>query len=237
MVPEVLGYDVFVKMASVIEARTYAQKIPLGIDFEFAQSVSLNVKKENTLILADTTDKIVGTLHVILAEIGCKKRKDVIIIDTPQGKLEKISEKIGAQYIQEDSIEAYIDQLHDEVIARQKLNSFIKQPQYIVCYHPKYIFDKMGAQQQEKLVELYQISQKQQIHLIIAGEYVVISGSYGAAKKQLDMITQVIIQMKASDQSLVQIGVKMYGEPMMKKDEAYILENGVPTKIKIPEME
>jgi hypothetical protein len=29
----------------------------------------------------------------------------------------------------------------------------------------------------------------------------------------------------------------MYGEPMMKKDEAYILENGVPTKIKIPEME
>jgi len=228
MVPEVLDFEEFKEKQTTRNAIQNNQ-LPLGVDFDQVEAVSIDVNKLKNLTVFSDQEESLQLLQKNLIQSSlllCDTK--LIIIDTEGGLIEY--QQQCKTYVSGDSISDFSEMLLGEINRREENGD---TSDWLIFIDKIDFFIKVSKIKDDEFKMIYEKGPKVGLHLIICSAYSYIS-SYDAIPKYIKVNgKQAIIGMRKSDQTVYD---KPYqaNEPMMEIDEAYYYVNSSYEKIKYP---
>jgi hypothetical protein len=190
------------------------------------------MSKGNLVVMSDQMEKIRFSCQLIIELLKERHGNDLLLLDSNQQHFSELREEITYTSTKE-SFEEQLDNLYDDFQQRIEGQSFINLPKYCVLFNPALILKELDATHQKKLIELLLNSHSQEIYIIVVSDANTLTSSYTDVKKTVKSLPNILLQMKASDQSVFQTDIKSYGEQLLAKDEAYYVLEGIAGKIKL----
>ncbi|MGL5041487.1 MAG: hypothetical protein ACRC6X_00100, partial [Culicoidibacterales bacterium] len=251
MVPEVLGYDAFVKIVSVQEALTTTKLIPLGVDFEHVEAVNWDMESTKKLLIlgGNNTYDEVSLGKSILQTI--KAKKDVFEMVVFDNSMSEYSHEIqglqmrgyaGAPTEFNQVTEELLDEVNKrlETFSLAKINTpslnmkeFFSKAKPIIVIITDIIYYLEQTQEGEKMLSILEKMDNLNICVVCITSPNELSKSYAGLVKMIKTWTEGFILCKVEDQSI--FSLRSYREPELLEYEGYKISKGQMQKIKFIE--
>lgn len=226
MVPEILDFESFKRKKSVQYAMSH-QQIPLGIDYEDVEAVTIDLVKMKHLVTFSDREEVLSSLQKqMIFTVSQVANVKLLVIDT-EGGLSQYQDRIST-YVSGEQIGQFSEMLLGEIDRRQENGT---TDSWVVLIDNMANFVKDSGIKEDEFISIYERAPKVGIHLVMYS-YLTFLSSYEAIPKYIKTNTkQAILGMRKADQTLFE---KPYqaNEPLLEVDEAYFYTNNVYYKIK-----
>lgn len=223
LLPEVLSIETFIEIASVRQTMQKHSQFALGVDVEDVEALSYDIHQAPLIEIADVPSKTQTFIELIILQAIIKKFQHIYLIDSDN--------KHFAHYQKQQNITYLAEQEQITLfIATMAQNN--QQPLIIFPYFND-VFNKLALQVQEQLLNMIEQTTKITAYVVIGLDYQQTSGNY-LLKQFLKRQRTTVIFMQISEQNLLTTDIKTYHEPQLLAGEAYLNNQGITTKFKIP---
>lgn len=256
ILPEILSEKDFYENSKTVKMveDTRSNDLPVAFDSENVETYSLNLDKISHYLIVGGPGSGKSNALQILLKSAQKKWKDTCfyIFDNDMMKLvDWQSNKQTKLYTnQKDDYEEAINIIENEINTRkndfleqiqssgkkQTPSSFYRQfPHHLVIINNlSQTIDRLGTTGQSKMATLFESAQQTGIHFIIASNAPDFGKSFDAFSKAVKSSETGLLQVSADKQQIWNLGYQVNKAPAFLPGEAFDVQSGQITRIKIP---
>ncbi|HFK6935259.1 TPA: type VII secretion protein EssC [Listeria monocytogenes] len=247
MVPEVLTYEDFIAKESVQADLQTANLIPIGVDYEDVESVSVDLTNSNLVLAMNRREERIMNTTVILENL-LTQNKNVMLIDTSDLEFSRYQGKIMDYASDNHLIEKMVDEVFADMKYREekflelqkKTNSQVNMQEVYNRFDKKILLiarhehlqETLAFDTQQRLLEILNSHGKTGICCIVAADLQVFSKAYDDIGKALKLSRNILLTGRITDQTIFNVSNKSYNEPLLDIQEGYVINNNVSKKIK-----
>lgn len=206
-------------------------KLPLGLDFEDVELVSLEVKKSSIVTALKPNDQE-NLNHLILKHLTVySKNHTVILVDTDEN-MHQYANGVTSYYSTSSELSIIRKGFTQEITARKSGERSRKEVKIVFINNIKR-FNQITGMTENELRTLFNDGPKFNVFIIASGLY---TDTIGAFDKESKMVTrtvnQAVISHKISEQEFIKVK-DQFGEPELKPKEMFYINNQEYQKIKL----
>ncbi|MBD1379771.1 type VII secretion protein EssC [Metabacillus arenae] len=219
--------------------------IPIGLDEELVQPVSINLpKNKHCLVLGQSQKGKTNVLKVVLNTLLTQDIEEIGIFDSIDRGLSSFATEEKAAYMETkdqivswlDSVEAAFnrrEQAYLEAVAQGSVHTLaFKQILLVIDGYSRFL-QTIDTMIQERMTRFMKNYSHLGFHLVISGNNNELTKGFDSFTSEIKQIRQALILMKKSEQTLYTLSYNRKEEEI-HPGFGYYVENGKETKIQIP---
>lgn len=250
MVPDELVLEEFFAYPKTKTYLAAKNILPLGLEFEYADTVGTSIGQHNLAVVMGTIDSVTKMMMILGKITIHKSYEEVVVLDTPSLELVQLKEfqityisnienmqaKIGLLHENLQNREsAYLKALQNEDATLTKEKFFEEYPRIIVLLGSTIaLFKQLNLESQNQLIKLLKSEGKNGISFIAGNDLATLSKDYEDAGEYLKSAKAVMLGVRFGDQIIYTPSVRIIQEQSLAQNEVYLFEEGHAEKIRIP---
>lgn len=250
MVAEVLYLNDFIEYPKTIEMLKSTSWLPIGLEFEFADTIGVSLLEHNISVVTATNEQTNSLLQTIGTIVSKKAIKEAVVFDTPSLDLMELKEKSLTYISSLDRIEAKTELLHEEFKRREQAyikevestgtalsrKDFFKDMEGVITIIGSVVtlFNQLSIDTQNKLLELLKSDGRVGMHFIIGNDLGSLAKEYSSIGDYIRSSKTVLLGVRFADQAIFTPAIRILQEKPLQQNEVYLFNEGASEKIKTP---
>lgn len=206
-------------------------KLPLGLDFEDVELVSLEVDK-SSIVTAIKPNEQEYLNHLILDHLSVYSREHVVLLADADENMAQYANEVSSYYSSPSDLTMIRKGFSQEIAARKNGERSTSERKIVFINNVKR-FNQITGMNENEIRYLFNEGVKYNVFVIGSGLY---SDTVGAYDKESKMMTrtvnQAVIGHKISEQEFIRVKDR-FGEPELKSKEMYYISNQEYKKFKL----
>ncbi|MDU1578319.1 MAG: type VII secretion protein EssC, partial [Staphylococcus epidermidis] len=208
-------------------------KLPVGLDFEDVELVSLDVTKPS-IITAVKPNEHEYLSRIIMNQLEVYSKNNMVILVDVDENMNSYSESVSSYHSSPSELNMIRTGFKQEIASRKEGKRSCKERKIVFINNIKR-FNQITGMNEDEVRMLFNEGPKYNVIVIASGLY---SDTIGAFDRESKMLTrtvnQSIIGHKISEQEFIKVK-DQFGEPELKPQEMYIVDNQEYKKLKVIE--
>ncbi len=208
-------------------------KLPLGLDFEDVELVSLDLTS-SSIVTAIKPTEMEKMNDVIMSSLSVYSKNQFVILVDAEDNMSQYSEDVTSYYSAPSDLSNIRLGFKQEIEARKNGEKSIEECKIVFINNIKR-FNQLTGMTEDEIRVLFNEGQKVNIIIIASGLYSDTIGAFDRESKMMvRTINQALISHKISEQEFIRVKDR-FGEPELKVGEMYYINNQEYQKIKLME--
>lgn len=208
-------------------------KLPLGLDFEDVELVSLDLTS-SSIVTAIKPTEMEKMNDVIMSSLSVYSKNQFVILVDAEDNMSQYAEDVTSYYSAPSDLSNIRLGFKQEIEARKNGEKSIEECKIVFINNIKR-FNQLTGMTEDEIRVLFNEGQKVNIIIIASGLYSDTIGAFDRESKMMvRTINQALISHKISEQEFIRVKDR-FGEPELKVREMYYINNQEYQKIKLME--
>lgn len=198
-------------------------KLPLGLDFEDVELVSLDLTS-SSIVTAIKPTEMEKMNDVIMSSLSVYSKNQFVILVDAEDNMSQYSEDVTSYYSAPSDLSNIRLGFKQEIEARKNGEKSIEECKIVFINNIKR-FNQLTGMTEDEIRVLFNEGQKVNIIIIASGLYSDTIGAFDRESKMMvRTINQALISHKISEQEFIRVKDR-FGEPELKVGEMYYINN------------
>ncbi|HDA1767476.1 type VII secretion protein EssC [Staphylococcus aureus] len=208
-------------------------KLPLGLDFEDVELVSLDLTS-SSIVTAIKPTEMEKMNDIIMSSLSVYSKNQFVILVDAEDNMSQYADDVTSYYSAPSDLSNIRLGFKQEIEARKNGEKSIEECKIVFINNIKR-FNQLTGMTEDEIRMLFNEGQKVNIIIIASGLYSDTIGAFDRESKMMvRTINQALISHKISEQEFIRVKDR-FGEPELKAREMYYINNQEYQKIKLME--